>query len=93
MVRSTAKSATKRASATNKAGARKAPTKTSGGRTPTPETQVLGEQTADDGNPSTGLIARMGLIDAPVQFAARDGLAILEGDMILGTVEDLDRRA
>ena len=38
----------------------------------------------------TGIISRNTLPDKPVQYAAIDGLAIFEGDIILGTVEEMD---
>ncbi|GAA2756282.1 M12 family metallopeptidase [Actinopolymorpha rutila] len=56
----------------------------------TAETQPAGELAEGRGDVRTGLITRMGLIDVPVQFEARDGLAIFEGDIILGTVEELE---
>jgi hypothetical protein len=67
-------------------------TKTDTGRSKAPsvETQPPGELAEGDGQVHTGLITRMGLIDAPVQFEERDGLAIFEGDIILGTVEELE---
>jgi hypothetical protein len=39
----------------------------------------------------SGLILRNMLPDKPVQYSAIDGLAIFEGDIILGTVQEMDQ--
>ncbi len=82
---------TRKTSPAKKATGKKAAVKKASGSKPgAPETQPDGELAEGDGRVRTGLITRTGLIDAPVQFEARDGLAIFEGDIILGTVEELE---
>jgi len=76
--------------ATPKKSAKKATTKATTKRRSTvpPQTQGLGELT-EPGTVGTALITRDSFTDLPVQFTVREGTAFFEGDIILGTVEEL----
>ena len=72
--------------ATQKRAAKRATTKRG---TETAETQGTGELNPA-GTVGTALITRDSFTDLPVQFTIRDGTAYFEGDIILGSVDQLN---
>ena len=73
------------------AGTRRTPPRRSRSSARSKESADSGELITSE-DVRTGLITGATFFAQPVQYVVRDGLALFEGDIVLGTVEEMDQK-